>query len=103
MNDGPPPATSRWRSAGRWFVVWAILTTAIMIAGMLAGGLIWVVVGGLSRSSRDVPQLFRDGTGIGMQFTRVWAGGVSIVLCFVKAHEKFSFRAWLRRKFPSGK
>lgn len=94
-----PPAASLWRSAAYWAGVWLAITAAGMLLGILLGALIWVTVGTLAGAERTAGELLRDGADIGMRYARVWAGGIAIILCFVKAHEKFSFRAWFRKRF----
>ena len=99
MDDGRPARTSLARKSAYWFSVWFVLTAALMLFGVGLGSLIWMVVGTLAHSERTLGTLALDGADIGMQFTRVWAGGLAIVLCFIKAHEKFSCRDRFRRLF----
>jgi hypothetical protein len=87
---------SRLRAAVYWFAVWLAITFAIVAVGAVLGAFIWVVVFTLSGDNRTVVQLVAKGADIGMRYSRVWAGGIAFILCFVKAHEKFSVRAWWR-------
>jgi hypothetical protein len=87
---------SRLRFAAYWFAVWLAITLAIVAVGAVLGALIWVIAGTLSGAQRNAAELLRDGASIGWRYARVWAGGIAFILCFVKAHEKFSVRAWWR-------
>lgn len=87
---------SRLRVAAYWLAVWLAVTLAIVAVGAVLGALIWVTVGTLAGDKRTVVQLLAKGADIGMRYSRVWAGGIAFILCFVKAHEKFSVRAWWR-------
>jgi len=101
-DDTPPSPKPLWRSAVYWAGVWLAITAAGLLLGIVLGALIWVTVGTLGGSERTAGRLLADGADIGMRYARVWAGGIGIVLCFVKAHERFSCRAWLRRRSARG-
>lgn len=79
-----------------WFSFWLAVTLVIVAVGAVLGALIWLSVGTLAGARRDAAELLRDGVSVGWRYARVWAGGVAFILCFVKAHEKFSVRAWWR-------
>jgi hypothetical protein len=89
---------SRLRVAAYWFAFWLAVSLAIVAVGAVLGALIWVVVGTLAGAERNSAQLLRDGASVGWRYARVWAGGIAFILCFVKAHEKFSVRAWWRSR-----
>lgn len=89
---------SRLRAAVYWFAFWLTVTLAVVAVGAVLGALIWVVVGTLAGARRDAAELLRDGASVGWRYARVWAGGGAFILCFVKAHEKFSVRAWWRAR-----
>lgn len=99
MDDKTPPSTFTRRTAGYWILVWLAITLAVMVLGVVLGALLWVVVGSLAGAERTAGRLLIDGADVGMRYARVWAGGLAFVLCFVKAHERFSFRAWCRARF----
>lgn len=89
---------SRLRAAAYWFAFWLAVTLAIIAVGAALGALMWVVVGTLTGAQRNAAELLRDGASVGWRYARVWAGGIAFILCFVKAHEKFSVRAWWRER-----
>lgn len=81
-----------------WGGLVLLIATIILVAGTLAGALFWAAFGPWLGSECDLVGRLASGASVGVRYARVWAGGLAIVLCFIKAHEGFSFRAWWRAR-----
>lgn len=98
----PPMETSsavtRLRVALYWVAVWLAIVVAIVAVGALLGAVCWLVFGVPLGSELNWSDRLAYGASVGWRYARVWAGGIAFVLCFIKAHEGFSVRAWLRAR-----
>lgn len=92
------PAVQKLRTILYWVGFVLAVSLLIMAVGAVLGTLIWVVVGALAGAERTLGQLAQDGAYIGYRYARVWAGGIAIILAFVKAYENFSLRAWWKAR-----
>ncbi len=91
-------SAARLRRALYWSGVWCAIVLAIVGAGALLGALFWAGLGVPLGSELDVSGRFGYGASVGWRYARVWAGGIAFVLCFIKAHERFSVTAWWRSR-----
>lgn len=87
------------RAIAYWVALALAISLVIVAVGAVLGALIWVTVGTIAGDARSAGELLAKGASIGWRYARVWAGGVAIILCFVKAHENFSLRRWWRARF----
>lgn len=94
--EGAPAKQAR--EGAYWAAVWAVITGAIIAAGALIGAVLGVVHGLAFGSDSGLGGSLRYGVSLGWRYARVWAGGVAFILCFVKAHEKFSVRTWWKTR-----
>lgn len=95
--DAPKPEF-RLRAALYWVGVWLLIALAIIAVGALVGSLLWALLGVPLGSELDLAGRLGYGASVGWRYARVWAGGIAFVACFMKAHEKFSLRAWWRSR-----
>lgn len=94
-----PAAASRLKTSLYW-VGFALAVSLLIVAlGAALGAAVWCLLGPALGSEADVSGRLAYGASLGWRYARVWAGGLAFVLCFIKAHERFSVRAWLRARF----
>lgn len=68
-----------------WFFVYTVVTLEI---GALIGALLFAGVGALSHPQLDILRRIEMGLADGFFYAGVWAGGLAIVLCFMRAHKR---------------
>lgn len=67
-----------------WWVLYVVTTIAI---GGIVGCLLFPTVGFIFQMDYEMSYLFKKGLMNGAQYAGVWAGGLGIVLCFIRGHK----------------
>ncbi len=68
-----------------WFLIYAAI---ILVIGTVLGSMVSMLIGKFN-SSLSSTQLAKKGAWVGFRYAGVWAGGTSIILCFIKAYKKY--------------
>ena len=71
-----------------WIVVFISYVSMILMMGILLGASGFVGFG-LIFSDYDFLFLLKKGAWVGLRYAGVWAGGIGIVLCIMKAKKKY--------------
>lgn len=66
-----------------WFCLYVLMMLAI---GAVLGGILFVTIGAFSHPQLAWSERLRMGASDGAFYFGVWAGGMSIVLCFIRGH-----------------
>jgi hypothetical protein len=74
-----------------WLGWWVIFTFSFVLAGGLIGGLLYLGVGGVLHPEHELGYRLSKGFLNGAEYFGVWAGGLGIVLCWIKAHREGRF------------
>lgn len=78
-----------------WFIAYTII---ILEIGAIAGALLFATIGALTHPQMDIILRAEMGLADGFLYAGVWAGGIAIVLCFMRAHRLNRQRAQAQRK-----
>lgn len=81
-----------------WVGLALTLVALTLATGAAVGGVFWAALGPWLGSETDLAGRLASGASVGVRYARVWAGGLAIVACFMKAHSGFSFRVWWRER-----
>jgi hypothetical protein len=73
---------------GHWLGSWFYFVSIILLIGTVVGALLHGLIGLLIFESPHVPYLLARGAQNGFFYSGVWAGGLGIVLCFVRGHRE---------------
>ncbi|OIO60682.1 MAG: hypothetical protein COZ46_01505 [Verrucomicrobia bacterium CG_4_10_14_3_um_filter_43_23] len=70
--------------------IWSFLyyVGLILVAGTVVGSVAFVLLGPIFVDDYTFLGLLKKGAWIGFRYAGVWAGGVAIVLCCMKANKK---------------
>lgn len=74
-----------------WIGWWAIFTFSFILAGGIIGGGIFLTIGLLTHPELETSYRLSKGFLNGAEYFGVWAGGMGIVLCWIKAHREGRF------------
>lgn len=70
-----------------WLFLFFYYVFLILAIGSLAGAFLFATLGILF-SEKSLLALLKQGIGTGFRYAGIWAGGLAIVLCFMKAGRK---------------
>ena len=73
----------------RWFFIWLCFVFIISLAGAFVGVLTHLLFGLIFMDAPDYEYQAALGFSNGLHFAGVWAGGLSIVLCFMRARKEY--------------
>jgi hypothetical protein len=73
----------------RWLIGWLYYVVLTCFAGALLGVLSHVVLGPLFVDDRELAWLAAFGFLNGLKYGSVWAGGLAIVLCVMRARKEY--------------
>jgi hypothetical protein len=73
---------------GHWLGVWVHFVCIILLLGTLLGAFLHWLIGSLFFESPEASYLFAMGAQNGFFYSGVWAGGLAIVLCFIRGHRE---------------
>ncbi|QYY36846.1 hypothetical protein [Ruficoccus sp. ZRK36] len=79
------------RGVLHWLGWWAIFTFSFILSGGLLGGMVYLVAGFLGNPEHELSYRLSKGFLNGAEYFGIWAGGLSIVLCWIKAHREGRF------------
>lgn len=74
-----------------WLGWWVIFTFGFILIGGLLGSLLYLVLGFWLLPEGDLAYRLSKGFTNGGFYFMIWAGGLGIVLCVVKAHREGRF------------
>ncbi len=77
----------------RWVAGWCFYVAVVLLAGAAAGAASHVVFGLLFLDPFDPGYLAAFGFFNGLKYGGVWAGGLAIVLCVMRARREYMARA----------
>lgn len=73
----------------RWLFTWLYFVLIICFIGAILGVLSHVILGPLFFDEVDFGKLAAFGFSHGIRYGGVWAGGVAIVLCVLRARKEY--------------
>ncbi len=73
---------------GHWIGSWFYFVSIILLIGTVIGALLHGAIGLLIFESPQFSYLLARGAQNGFFYSGVWAGGLGIVLCFVRGHRE---------------
>lgn len=73
----------------RWFMDWLYFVCLVCFSGATLGVLSHVLFGLFFVDSPDYAHLAALGFLHGLKYSSLWAGGLAIVLCAMRAHREF--------------
>ena len=76
------------RTSLYWILKFLTYTFLIILAGGLIGLFAFLITGFIFETHYSFAFLIKKGFSVGARYASVWAIGLSIVLCFIKAHKK---------------
>lgn len=76
---------TRWKRALYWAGFWHAVVVTFILGGALAGGVLFVVVGSIAGMEAGIGDLFRSGLWNGGFYLLIWAPGIAIILCVIRA------------------
>lgn len=88
-NPTLPLMFSILRAALRWLLTWLYFVLVICFAGAMLGVATHVVLGPLFVEQADFGYLAAFGFMNGLKYGSVWAGGLAIVLCVMRARKEY--------------
>ncbi len=77
------------RQVGRWVVTWLYFVSIILLIGATLGIITHLGFGLLFMDDPDYGYLAAFGFSNGLRYGTVWAGGVAIVLCVMRARKEY--------------
>lgn len=72
---------------GVWLLRFGFYVAIILAIGTIIGSIGFVTIGSLLAREYGFEFLLKKGASIGFRYAGVWAGGASIILCFIKAKQ----------------
>ena len=78
--------------AGHWIGSWIFYVCVVCAIGAGLGVLSHVAVGTVFLDGYELSYLAAFGFLNGLKYGSVWAGGVALVLCFIKGHREYEAR-----------
>ena len=72
-----------------WLVTWLYFVSIICFLGTLIGVIAHLLFALLFVTNADIVYYVALGCLHGIKYSSLWAGGISIVLCFMRGHKKF--------------
>jgi hypothetical protein len=73
---------------GHWLGSWIYFVSIILLVGTTVGATLHLLIGLLIFESPSPGYLLARGAQNGFFYSGVWAGGLGIVLCFVRGHRE---------------
>ena len=73
----------------RWFFIWFCFVFIICLAGALIGVVTHLLFGLIFMDMPDYKSQATLGFSNGLRYGGVWAGGLSIVLCVIRARKEY--------------
>lgn len=73
------------KKAGFWAYYFALYVLLTLLGGAAIGVVLFCSLG-LFLSNLSLQELAIKGLMVGLKYARVWAGGLSLVLCVIKAY-----------------
>ena len=74
-----------------WVGWWALFSLSFVLAGGLMGAVLFLWMGALTHPELEVGYRMSKGFLNGAHYFGIWAGGLGIVLCWIKAHREGRF------------
>ena len=78
----------KFKSIGYWTGWFIIYVGGIVALGAVVGSILYAIAGSFSHPDLHWTQRMLFGLRDGSQYAGVWAGGLSIVICFMKGHKQ---------------
>lgn len=77
-----------FKNTAYWIFHFCKYTATTLLAGTLLGLFSFYLLGSVF-TEYEPSFLLKKGSDIGFRYARVWAGGISIVLCIMKARKNY--------------
>ena len=74
----------------RWLVTWLYFVSIICFLGTLIGVITHLLFALLFITNADIVYYASLGCMHGVKYSSLWAGGIALVLCFMRGHKNFS-------------
>lgn len=71
-----------------WLGSWVYFVSIVLLIGTVVGSLLHLLIGSLIFESPNPKYLLAIGAQNGFFYSGVWAGGLGLVLCFVRGHRE---------------
>ncbi len=78
-----------FKQVGRWLLTWVYFVLVICFIGAMLGVLTHVLFGPLFVDQPDFGFLAAFGFMNGLKYGSVWAGGLAVVLCVMRARKEY--------------
>jgi hypothetical protein len=73
----------------RWFIDWLYFVSLVCFTGSVIGVASHLLFGLCFFEAPDFPYLAALGFLHGLKYSSLWAGGLSVVLCAMRAHREY--------------
>ena len=74
-----------------WLVIWALFTFGFVLIGGVLGAVVFLLIGALTHPELELTYRLSKGFLNGAFYFGIWAGGLGIVLCVIRAHREGRF------------
>ncbi|WOO42381.1 hypothetical protein [Rubellicoccus peritrichatus] len=81
------------RNIAHWLGCFLLYLSAILLAGGLIGTFLYVTIGSLTHPDLSLSYRLSKGFTNGFFYAGVWATGLSIVFCVMRAHKERKMKA----------
>ena len=78
-----------------WLVTWLYFVSIICFLGTLIVVITHLLFALLFVTDADIVYYVSLGCMHGIKYSSLWAGGIAIVLCFMRGHKKFTTKKYL--------
>ncbi|HSH08805.1 MAG TPA: hypothetical protein VK995_00340, partial [Oceanipulchritudo sp.] len=72
----------------RWLLLWLLLVIAICLAGAVVGAVVFPIAGRLLSMELTIPEMILNGLKDGGFLALIWAPGISLVVCIMRAYAR---------------
>ena len=78
-----------------WLLTWLYFVCLICFLGTLIGVIVHFLFALLFVRNADIVYYVSLGCMHGIKYSSLWAGGIAIVLCFMRGYKKFTTKKYL--------